>query len=59
MEHTITRRRMKMTNDIHTMTASKAFKISPDKVTEEQRRLAKIANFGAVYNQLNCDIAKP
>lgn len=48
-----------MTNDIHTMTASKAFKISPDKVTEEQRRLAKIANFGAVYNQLNCDIAKP
>jgi DNA polymerase-1 len=35
--------------DIHSVTASKIFKITPDDVTTEQRRKAKTANFGIIY----------
>ena len=35
--------------DIHTKTASEAFKIPFDSVTKEQRRAAKVINFGVLY----------
>lgn len=35
--------------DIHTKTASEAFNIPMDKVTKEQRRAAKVINFGILY----------
>jgi DNA polymerase-1 len=38
-------------DDIHTITASKVFGVSPDQVTPEHRRRAKAVNFGIVYGQ--------
>ena len=35
--------------DIHTKTASVAFGVSPDNVTPEMRRTAKVVNFGIIY----------
>lgn len=35
--------------DIHTMTAASVFGVSPEEVTEEQRKRAKAVNFGIVY----------
>ena len=35
--------------DIHTKTASEAFGIPMDKVTKDQRRAAKVINFGIIY----------
>ena len=35
--------------DIHAMTASKIFGVALEKVTPEQRRIAKTANFGIIY----------
>jgi DNA polymerase-1 len=35
--------------DIHTKTASDVFSVSMDKVTKEQRRVAKVINFGVLY----------
>ncbi|HMK60674.1 MAG TPA: DNA polymerase I [Dissulfurispiraceae bacterium] len=35
--------------DIHTRTASEIFSVSPDKVTSDQRRVAKTVNFGVIY----------
>ncbi len=35
--------------DIHTRTAVEVFGVSPSKITPEQRRVAKIANFSIVY----------
>jgi len=35
--------------DIHSITAAKIFGISPEEVTQEQRRIAKTANFGIIY----------
>ena len=35
--------------DIHTKTASEAFKVPMDKVTKNQRRAAKVINFGILY----------
>ena len=35
--------------DIHTLTASKVLKISPDRVGRDERRLGKTLNFGVVY----------
>ena len=35
--------------DVHAITASKIFGISPEEVTGDQRRIAKTANFGIMY----------
>ncbi|MCP4522213.1 MAG: DNA polymerase I [Cytophagales bacterium] len=35
--------------DIHSMTASKIYKVNLEDVTEDQRRKAKTANFGIIY----------
>ncbi|MBM6897804.1 DNA polymerase I [Pseudoflavonifractor capillosus] len=35
--------------DIHTVTASQVFGVSPDRVTADMRRAAKAVNFGIVY----------
>ena len=35
--------------DIHTKTASEAFNVPMDKVTKDQRRAAKVINFGVLY----------
>lgn len=35
--------------DVHTATAAKVFKVSEDQVTKEQRRQAKMVNFGIIY----------
>lgn len=35
--------------DIHTSTASKVYDVTPDQVTKEMRRNAKMVNFGIVY----------
>jgi DNA polymerase-1 len=37
--------------DIHTATAAAVFKIPIEQVTPDQRRLAKVANFGSIYGQ--------
>ncbi|TMF32259.1 MAG: DNA polymerase I, partial [Chloroflexi bacterium] len=37
--------------DIHTATAAAVFKIPLEEVTPDQRRLAKVANFGSIYGQ--------
>lgn len=37
--------------DIHTRTASEIFEVSLNKVTRDQRRIAKAVNFGIVYGQ--------
>jgi DNA polymerase-1 len=37
--------------DIHTATAAKVFKVPIDQVDANQRRLAKVANFGSIYGQ--------
>jgi len=35
--------------DVHTKTAAEAYNITPDKVTPDQRRNAKVINFGVLY----------
>lgn len=35
--------------DVHSLTASKIFKVDTDKVTSDMRRKAKTANFGIIY----------
>jgi DNA polymerase I len=37
--------------DIHAATAARVFKVAIEAVTADQRRLAKIANFGSLYGQ--------
>lgn len=35
--------------DVHSITAAKIFKVNPEDVTPDQRRIAKTANFGIMY----------
>lgn len=39
----------KKEQDIHSITASRIFRVSPDEVTSDMRRKAKTANFGIIY----------
>ncbi|MDD3594140.1 MAG: DNA polymerase I [Candidatus Gastranaerophilales bacterium] len=43
--------------DIHSLTASKVFGVSMDKVTKDMRRKAKAVNFGIVYGQTKYGLA--
>jgi DNA polymerase-1 len=38
-------------NDIHAATAARVFKVPLEQVDPNQRRLAKVANFGSIYGQ--------
>lgn len=44
--------------DVHKQTASRIFRIPPDKVTEEIRRIAKTINFGIVYGMTPAGLAE-
>jgi len=44
--------------DIHRLIAAEVFQISPDKVTKEQRRMAKSVSFGLMYGRSNKAIAR-
>lgn len=43
--------------DVHTLTASKVFGVSPEEVTKEMRSRAKAVNFGIVYGQSRYGLA--
>lgn len=44
--------------DIHTRTASEIFKVSPEKVTKDMRRQAKVLNFGVLYGMGSLGVAR-
>lgn len=44
--------------DIHTATASKVFNVPIDKVTGDQRRFAKVVNFGVLYGMSGFGLAQ-
>ena len=44
--------------DVHTLTASKVFGVTPEEVTKDMRRKAKAVNFGIVYGQSKYGLAK-
>ena len=48
----------KNNKDVHTITASEIFNISIEKITPEQRRYAKIINFGLIYGMGAFGLAK-
>ncbi len=43
--------------DIHTMTASKVYSVTPEEVTKDMRSKAKAVNFGIVYGQSKYGLA--
>lgn len=45
-------------DDIHTLTASKVFEVSPEEVTPELRRQAKAVNFGLLYGKTAFSLAE-
>jgi DNA polymerase-1 len=44
--------------DVHAATASKVFNVPLDKVTSEQRRFAKVVNFGVLYGMSGFGLAQ-
>lgn len=44
--------------DVHTLTASKIYEVSPENVTKQMRSRAKAVNFGIVYGQTGYGLAK-
>jgi len=44
--------------DMHRILAARVFNVPPEKVTKEQRQLAKTANFGAIYLIMAGSLAK-
>lgn len=44
--------------DIHTVTASQVFDVSPEEVTASMRRTAKIVNFGVIYGISDFGLSK-
>lgn len=45
-------------NDIHQRTAASIFNVSMDKVTKDQRRSAKVINFGLIYGMSTFGLSK-
>jgi DNA polymerase-1 len=44
--------------DIHTQTAAEIFEVTPEKVTKEMRRQAKVLNFGIIYGMGSLGFAR-
>ena len=44
--------------DVHRATAGEVFGVAPDQVTSEQRRYAKVINFGLIYGMSSYGLAK-
>ncbi len=44
--------------DVHRATASEVFGVAPDQVSSEQRRYAKVINFGLIYGMSSYGLAK-
>jgi len=44
--------------DFHTMTAAKIFSLPPERITKDQRRVAKTVNFGVIYGQTKYGLSK-
>jgi DNA polymerase I len=44
--------------DVHRATASEVFGVAPDQVTSEQRRYAKVINFGLIYGMSSFGLAR-
>lgn len=44
--------------DIHRTTAAEVFRIKPEEVTPDQRRIAKVVNFGLIYGMSAFGLAK-
>jgi DNA polymerase-1 len=44
--------------DVHRATASEVFGVAPDEVTSEQRRYAKVINFGLIYGMSSFGLAR-
>jgi len=44
--------------DVHQRTACEVFGVSPDAITDEQRRVAKAVNFGVIYGQTDWGLAR-
>ncbi|MEW6042262.1 MAG: DNA polymerase I, partial [Elusimicrobiota bacterium] len=49
---------MRKNEDIHRKTASLIFNVFPETVSEDQRRVAKIVNFGVIYGQSGFGLSK-
>ena len=51
-------RAFEMGMDVHRATAAEVFGVAPDQVSSEQRRYAKVINFGLIYGMSSFGLAK-